>query len=101
MGYGKIAGMPVVAGLYTLLLPMAAFALGPGRLPARLDIQVAAYQVPDMIGVPSTGRLPTGGLLPAAFVAPPHARPQDLGVPAAVILVVLFAARITRGIPVR
>jgi Sulfate permease family len=26
MGYAKIAGMPVVAGLYTVLLPMAAFA---------------------------------------------------------------------------
>ena len=27
MGYAKIAGMPVVTGLYTLLLPMAFFAV--------------------------------------------------------------------------
>jgi SulP family sulfate permease len=165
MGYAKIAGMPVVAGLYTLLLPMAAFALlGSSRhlvvaadsataailaaalagMAARgspdyvrlagltalltggllllawvarlgflanflsrtvlagflagLGIQVAAYQVPDMIGVPSTGRRPTDGLVPAAE-ALPHARPQDLAVSAAVILVVLIAARITRRIP--
>ena len=32
LGYAKIAGMPVVTGLYTLLLPMAAFAvLGSSR----------------------------------------------------------------------
>jgi SulP family sulfate permease len=166
MGYAKIAGMPVVAGLYTLLLPMAAFALlgssrhlvvaadsataailaaalagmaAPGspdyvRLAgltalltggllllawvarlgflanflsgtvlvgflAGLGIQVAAYQVPDMIGAPSTGRRPADGLVPAAAEALPHARPQDLAVSAAVILVVLIAARITRRIP--
>jgi SulP family sulfate permease len=30
LGYAKIAGMPVVTGLYTLLLPTAVFALlGP------------------------------------------------------------------------
>jgi SulP family sulfate permease len=148
MGYAKIAGMPVVAGLYTLLLPMAAFALlgssrhlvvaadsataailaaalagmaAPGstdyvRLAgltalltggllllawaarlgflanflsgtvlvgflAGLGIQVAAYQVPDMIGLPGTGRRPTDGLVPAAE-ALPHARPQDLAVSA-------------------
>jgi sulfate permease, SulP family len=27
LGYAKIAGMPVVTGLYTLLLPMAVFAI--------------------------------------------------------------------------
>jgi SulP family sulfate permease len=32
LGYAKIAGMPVVTGLYTLLLPMAVFAvLGSSR----------------------------------------------------------------------
>src|SRR5438552_7266128 len=32
LGYAKIAGMPVVTGLYTMLLPMAAFAvLGSSR----------------------------------------------------------------------
>ena len=28
LGYAKIAGMPVVTGLYTMLLPMAVFAVG-------------------------------------------------------------------------
>ena len=27
MGYTKIAGMPVITGLYTILIPIAAFAL--------------------------------------------------------------------------
>ena len=27
MGYAKIAGMPVITGLYTLLLPVVAFAV--------------------------------------------------------------------------
>ena len=32
LGYAKIAGMPLVTGLYTMLLPMAAFAvLGSSR----------------------------------------------------------------------
>jgi SulP family sulfate permease len=32
LGYAKIAGMPVVTGLYTMLLPMAVFAvLGSSR----------------------------------------------------------------------
>ena len=32
LGYAKIAGMPVVTGLYTLLLPLAVFAvLGSSR----------------------------------------------------------------------
>ena len=32
MGYAKIAGMPVITGLYTLLLPLVAFAaLGSSR----------------------------------------------------------------------
>lgn len=34
LGYARIAGMPVVTGLYTLLLPMAAFwVLGSSRHP--------------------------------------------------------------------
>ena len=27
MGYAKLAGMPVITGLYTILIPIAAFAL--------------------------------------------------------------------------
>src|ERR1700757_3928052 len=34
LGYAKIAGMPLVTGLYTMLLPMAAYAvLGSSRPP--------------------------------------------------------------------
>ena len=37
MGYAKIPGMPVVTGLYTLLLPLVAFALLDHRA-TRLDV---------------------------------------------------------------
>src|SRR5512133_3851495 len=88
LGYAKIAGMPVVTGLYTMLLPMAVYAvLGSSRhlvvaaallLLARLarlgflanflsrtvlvgfltgvGIQVAAGQLPDMLGVTAAGQ---------------------------------------------
>jgi SulP family sulfate permease len=46
LGYAKIAGMPVVTGLYTLLLPMAAFAIfGSSRhLVVGADSATAAIQ---------------------------------------------------------
>src|SRR6059058_5132952 len=85
LGYAKIAGMPLVTGLYTLLLPMAVFAvLGSSRhLVVAADsataallaflanflsrtvlvgfltgvgIQVAAGQLPDMLGVSAAGQ---------------------------------------------
>jgi SulP family sulfate permease len=165
LGYAKIAGMPVVTGLYTMLLPMAAFAvLGSSRhlvvaadsataallaaaltglaapgspayvhlaglaalltggllLLARLarlgflanflsrtvltgflagvGIQVAADQLPDMLGVTGAGT-GTVGRLAHAVAALPHAHLQTVVVSAAVIVVVLVAGRITRGIP--
>ena len=165
LGYAKIAGMPVVTGLYTLLLPMAVFAvLGSSRhlavaadsataailaaaltglaavgseryvrlaglaallvggmlLLARLarlgfaanflsrtvlvgfltgvGIQVAAGQLPDMLGVTATGKS-----TPAKLVDITRALPQvhgaDVAVSAGVIMIVLAARWVDRRIP--
>jgi sulfate permease, SulP family len=165
LGYAKIAGMPVVTGLYTMLLPMAVFAvLGSSRhlvvaadsataailaaalaglaapgsphyvrlaglaalltgamlLLARLarlgflanflsrtvlvgfltgvGIQVAAGQLPDMLGVTTTG-----GQAPARFWQTVRALPEahwaDVVVSGAVIVIVLAARKITRRVP--
>ncbi|HUK68560.1 MAG TPA: SulP family inorganic anion transporter [Streptosporangiaceae bacterium] len=165
LGYAKIAGMPVVTGLYTLLLPMAVFAiLGSSRhlvvaadsataailaatltglaaagsaryvklaglaavlagamlLLARLarigflanflsrtvlvgfltgvGIQVAAGQLPDMLGVTAAGKDTTTKLVHTAR-ALPQVRWEDVAVSIGVILIVLTARRITRRIP--
>ncbi len=165
LGYAKIAGMPVVTGLYTMLLPMAVFAvLGSSRhlvvgadsataailaaaltglavtgsaryvklaglaallaggllLLARLarlgflanflsrtvlvgfltgvGIQVAAGQLPDMLGVTAAGKNTPTKLLNIAR-AFPRIHWADVLVSVGVILVVLAAHRITRRIP--
>src|SRR5580698_6008356 len=165
LGYAKIAGMPVVTGLYTLLLPMAAFALlGSSRhlvvgadsataailsaalaglavvgspqyvrlaglaallaggllLLARLarlgflanflsrtvllgfltgvGIQVAARQIPDMLGVTATGKSTPARLLDVAR-ALPQVHGADVAVAAGVIVVVLAARVIGHRIP--
>jgi sulfate permease, SulP family len=165
LGYAKIAGMPVVTGLYTMLLPMAVFAvLGSSRhlvvaadsataailaaaltglaavgseryvrlaglaallvggmlLLARLarlgfaanflsrtvlvgfltgvGIQVAAGQLPDMLGVTATGKSTLTKLVDIVR-ALPHVRLSDLAVSIGVIVIVLAARRITRKIP--
>jgi SulP family sulfate permease len=165
LGYAKIAGMPVVTGLYTLLLPMAAFAvLGSSRhlvvgadsataailgaaiagravpgspqyvrlaglaallagvllLLARMarlgflanflsrtvlvgfltgvGIQVAARQLPDMLGITVTDPRTLPRLLDIAR-ALPHTDTADLAVSAGVIAVVLAARMINRKIP--
>ena len=165
LGYAKIAGMPVVTGLYTMLLPMAVFAvIGSSRhlvvaadsataailaaaltglaavgseryvqlaglaallvggmlLLARLarlgfaanflsrtvlvgfltgvGIQVAAGQLPDMLGVTATGKN-TPTKLVDIVRALPHVRLSDLAVSIGVIVIVLAARRITRKIP--
>ncbi len=165
LGYAKIAGMPVVTGLYTMLLPMAVFAvLGSSRhlvvgadsatavilaaaltglaaagseryvqlaglaallaggmlLLARLvrlgflanflsrtvligfltgvGIQVAAGQLPDMLGVTAAGKNTLTRLLDM-MRALPQAHGADLAVSAGVIVIVLAARRITRKIP--
>jgi sulfate permease, SulP family len=165
LGYAKIAGMPLVTGLYTMLLPMAAFAvLGSSRhlvvaadsataallaaalsglavagseryvrlaglaallaggmlLLARIarlgflanflsrtvlvgfltgvGIQVAAGQLPDMLGVTAAGKQTLTRLLDTAR-ALPDAHWADIAVSAGVIVIVLAARRITRRIP--
>jgi high affinity sulfate transporter 1 len=82
LGYARIAGMPVVTGLYTLLLPMAAFAvLGASRhlvvaadsataaLLAGALIRLAAPQSPAYVGLAGLVALLTGGLLLLARLA--------------------------------
>src|SRR5450631_1316012 len=160
LGYAKIAGMPLVTGLYTMLLPMVAFAvLGSSRhlvvaadsataailaaaltglaavgsaqyvrlaglaalltgamlLAARLarlgflanflsrtvlvgfltgvGIQVAAGQLPDMLGVTVAGKATPARLLDIAR-ALPQAYAADLAVSAGVIVVVLVSRAI-------
>ena len=165
LGYAKIAGMPLVTGLYTMLLPMAVFAvLGSSRhlvvaadsataailaaalapmaaagseryvrlaglaallagamlVIARLvrlsflanflsrtvlvgfltgvGIQVAAGQLPDMLGVKVTG---TGTLTKLADTvrALPHAHWADIAVSAGVIVTVLAIRAVARRVP--
>ena len=165
LGYAKIAGMPLVTGLYTMLLPMAVFAvLGSSRhlvvaadsatavilaaaltglaaagseqyvrlaglaalltggmlLAARLarlgflanflsrtvlvgfltgvGIQVAAGQLPDMLGVTATGRQTLPKLVNTVR-ALPHVHWADVAVSIAVIVVVVAARWINRRIP--
>ena len=165
LGYAKIAGMPVVTGLYTLLFPMAVFAiLGSSRhlvvgadsataailaaalaghavagspqyvrlaglaallagallLLARLarlgfladflsrtvlvgfltgvGIQVAARQLPDMLGI-TVGNTSTPARLVDIARALPQVRPADLAVSAGVIAVVLAARAVNPKIP--
>jgi len=165
LGYAKIAGMPVVTGLYTLLFPMAVFAiLGSSRhlvvgadsataailaaalaghavagspqyvrlaglaallaggllLLARLarlgfladflsrtvlvgfltgvGIQVAARQLPDMLGITVANTSTTARLVDIAR-ALPQARPADLAVSAGVMAIVLAARAVSPRIP--
>ena len=165
LGYAKIAGMPLVTGLYTMLLPMAAFAvLGSSRhlvvaadsataailaaalaplavagspayvrlaglaalltagmlLAARLarlaflanflsrtvlvgfltgvGIQVAAGQLPDMLGVSAKGQSTVPKLL-HTLRALPHVHWADVVISIAVMVIVLGARLINRRIP--
>ena len=165
LGYAKIAGMPLVTGLYTMLLPMAVFAvLGSSRhlvvaadsataailaaaltglaaagseryvrlaglaallaggllLAARLarlgflanflsrtvlvgflagvGIQVAAGQLPNMLGITAAGKQTLPRLLDTVR-ALPHAHPVDVAISIGVIVIVVAARRIARQIP--
>jgi MFS superfamily sulfate permease-like transporter len=165
LGYAKIAGMPLVTGLYTMLLPMAVFAvLGSSRhlvvaadsataailaaalsglamagseryvrlaglaallaggmlLAARLarlaflanflsrtvlvgfltgvGIQVAAGQLPGMLGVTAAGQQTLPRLLDTVR-AVPHAHVADVVISIGVIVIVVVARRIARWIP--
>src|SRR6187431_912602 len=57
MGYTKIAGTPVVTGLYTLLIPMALFAVfGSSRhLVVGADSATAAIMAAGLAGLAATG----------------------------------------------
>ncbi len=57
LGYAKIAGMPLVTGLYTMLLPMAAFAvLGSSRhLVVAADSATAAILAAALAGLAAVG----------------------------------------------
>ena len=57
MGYAKIAGMPVITGLYTLLLPLVAFAaFGSSRyLVVASDSATAAILAGGLGGVATAG----------------------------------------------
>jgi high affinity sulfate transporter 1 len=57
MGYTKIAGMPVVTGLYTLLLPVLAYALlGSSRhLVVGADSATAAIMAASLAGLAASG----------------------------------------------
>ncbi len=57
MGYTKIAGMPVVTGLYTILIPMALFAIfGSSRhLVVGADSATAAMLAIGLAGVAASG----------------------------------------------
>ena len=57
MGYTKIAGTPVITGLYTMLIPMALFAIfGSSRhLVVGADSATAAILAAGMVGLASTG----------------------------------------------
>jgi high affinity sulfate transporter 1 len=165
LGYAKIAGMPLVTGLYTMLLPMAVYAvLGSSRhlvvaadsataailagaltglaaagseryvrlaglaalltggmlIAVRLarlsflanflsrtvlvgfltgvGIQVAAGQLPDMLGVTAASKQ-TLPKLADTVRALPHVQWADVAVSVAVIVVVVVARRINRRIP--
>ncbi len=57
MGYTKIAGMPVITGLYTILIPIALFALfGSSRhLVVGADSATAAIMFAGLAGLAATG----------------------------------------------
>src|SRR5690349_2940899 len=82
LGYAKIAGMPLVTGLYTMLLPMAAYAvLGSSRhLVVAADSATAVILAAALAGLAVTGSpayvqlaglaaLLTAGMLLAARLA--------------------------------
>lgn len=57
IGYARIAGMPVVAGLYTLLLPAILFALfgSSRRLVVGADSATAAIMASSLVGLAAPG----------------------------------------------
>ncbi len=81
MGYTKIAGTPAITGLYTILLPLVAFAvLGASRhlvvaadsataaILASSLVAVAAVGSPEYVGLTSTVALAVAGMLVLARI---------------------------------
>jgi sulfate permease, SulP family len=81
MGYSRIAGTPVVMGLYTLLLPVAVFAvMGASRhlvvaadsataaILAAMLVGIAAIGTPEYVGLTSLVALVVAGMLVLARV---------------------------------
>src|SRR3954464_12030616 len=64
MGYAKIAGMPVVTGLYTILVPIAIFAVvGSSRhLVVGADSATAAIMFAGLAGLATVGSAEYVGL---------------------------------------
>ncbi|MGZ4401559.1 MAG: SulP family inorganic anion transporter, partial [Gaiellaceae bacterium] len=60
MGYAKLAGMPVITGLYTILIPIAAFALfGSSRhLVVGADSATAVIMYAGIVGLGINGLAP-------------------------------------------
>jgi high affinity sulfate transporter 1 len=83
MGYAKIAGTPVITGLYTILIPMALFALfGSSRhLVVGADSATAAILASGLVGIAVSGS--------AEYVA-------LCGLLALMAAVILFIARLIR-----
>src|SRR3974377_163897 len=81
MGYTKIAGTPIVTGLYTLLLPIIAFALLGGSrhlvvaadsataaILASILVGIAVFGSPEYVGATSFVALVVAGMLILARV---------------------------------
>ena len=81
MGYTKIAGTPIVTGLYTLLLPIVAFALLGGSrhlvvaadsataaILASILVGIAVFGSPEYVGATSLAALVVAGMLVLARV---------------------------------
>ena len=83
MGYTKIAGTPVVTGLYTILLPLVVYALLGGSR----HLVVAADS--------ATAAILAGSLVVVAALASPH-YVELTGVTAIVVAILLLAARVLR-----
>jgi MFS superfamily sulfate permease-like transporter len=94
LGYAKIAGMPLVTGLYTMLLPMAVYAvLGSSRhLVVAADSATAVILAAALTGLAVAGSeryvrlaglaaLLTGGMLLVVRLARPPSWPTSCPVP--------------------
>lgn len=83
---GEAAGVREQSGILQVLLRMVEVACLPGLIPERLDIDVSAVRIHDILTVadlplPEGVRVTTAGALPVVTVAPPMA--EEVAAPAA------------------